>query len=410
MFIKRLKTEISHFKDLPLESQKILISYMLFSVSYPIIGIFVNAFLWRQSKDLTVVGFYNLCFGIGLCIGSYVNGLLLRKIKASYLYYLGCLLQGIIAFALIFFVSTNLFFILFYGTIYGIGSAFFWSNRHLFTLNFTDIKRRFYFNSLESSSDTIISIIMPFIIGWFIATSDKTNLYSTTDAYKISTFFALIFLSIAGLLVRGLSINVDKLKSVFFKNESQRWNLFRSIVFLRGISSGIFLFLPTLVILIFIGKEGALGTIQSSISLVTAIFVYYIGRKVGINNRFKVMFFGIVIVLTGASIFSFFYSSLAALIYICLNTFSNPLILTPSQNLYFETLEKEGQLKHHPYNYIFDQEVFLNLGRTFGIVIFLGIVQFLSQDSALRFTPLIVSLVQIPMLLLFRRIEKYNLL
>lgn len=409
MFLKRIKIELIHFLSLTQNSQKLIISYAFFNSASPILGIFVNAYLWRYSQSIYLVSLYNFCMAIGLTIGFYINGKLLNNIKINSLYLIGCILQGVIIFALMFLSIINTQIVLIFGFVFGIGSSFFWANKHFLTVSQTLHKQRFYFNNLESSISTIISIIIPIVIGWFIAYGTISNLYSTNYAYVIISLVAFVLLLGAGLSIKNINIDFYRIPNIFLKTRSYRWNLLRIITFLVGISDGIILFIPTLIILILLGEENVLGLFQSLTSLLSAGVVYYVARKISMNNRFYVLVVGVIFLLIGTLLFGIWFGQLSAIVYICLNTFSNPLIWNPLSNITFELIEKEEKIHHdHKYTYIFDIELFLNLGRYIGILLFVSIMSVWNKTSALQFSPFIISLVLLPMTALFRLIEEKN--
>jgi YQGE family putative transporter len=164
-----IKKERSYFDKLDSNGKNLFKSFALAGVADPILYTFVNAFLWRTSSgNLVTVALYNLGFYIGLPMGFYFNGRLLKWIKANKLYVFGAVSQGVVVSLLIFLSVHTTWQIWLFGVIYGIGSGFFWANRNFLTLRVTKSENRMYFSSLESLSGTVNSIVVPFIVGWFI--------------------------------------------------------------------------------------------------------------------------------------------------------------------------------------------------------------------------------------------------
>ena len=100
--VNRFAREKSHFDDLGVVVKHLLLSYSLYLISYPVMGIFINAYFWRQSNDVSLIAAYNLGFFVALPLGFYLNGLLLKKIHILKLYWVGGVLQGLAAFLAIF--------------------------------------------------------------------------------------------------------------------------------------------------------------------------------------------------------------------------------------------------------------------------------------------------------------------
>ena len=145
--ITRFKKERSHFDNLGDVVKHLLYSYGLYLISYPIIGIFINAYFWRQTEDITLIAAYNLGFFIFLPLGFYVNGLLLKRIKITKLYLVGLIISTISTVAVIFFSGNNLWYFLAYGAIFGFGSGIYWANR-----NFLGFQEKIYLRSHAGAS------------------------------------------------------------------------------------------------------------------------------------------------------------------------------------------------------------------------------------------------------------------
>jgi len=164
--------------------------------------------------------------------------------------------------------------------------------------------------------------------------------------------------------------------------------------------------IPTLIVLILLGNEGILGTVQSVAAIISAMTVYYVGRKIGLEKRSHLLFIGIILAVISAIFFGSLFTATAVLVFIGLNTMATPLIAIPWLNILYGQIESDSkQSESHQYAYIFDSELFLNIGRIIGVIIFMTFALFSSRDLSLRFLPLIAAILQIPMVFLFRKIE-----
>jgi YQGE family putative transporter len=135
--LARYRIEKSHFDELGDTAKLLFYSYTLFLLSYPMMGTFLNAYLWRQSSDISLIAIYNLGFFVALPIGFYLNGMLLRTISLLRLYWLGTILQGLAAFLTIFLPSANLNRIFVYGLMFGLGGGIYWANKNYLSLKIT---------------------------------------------------------------------------------------------------------------------------------------------------------------------------------------------------------------------------------------------------------------------------------
>ena len=76
--------------------------------------------------------------------------------------------------------------------------------------------------------------------------------------------------------------------------------------------------------------------------------------------------------------------------------FAGPFVWSVIEPLSLDMIEYDTKnISEDGYKYIVDREVFLNLGRLVGAGVFVLLGAALSYSSALRFTPLILSILQL---------------
>lgn len=394
---ERFHREKLHFDALGDVVKHLLYSYILYLISYPIIGLFINAYFWRQTEDITLIAAYNLGFFIALPIGFYINGLLLRRFHILKLYWIGTVLQGVAAFLAIFAPTLSFDRVLVYGLIYGIGGGLYWANKNYITLKITKGRNRLYYNNLESSIDLIVNIVMPVLIGWFIVLGAKIDFYTADSAYKILIFIVLILLTVSGYILQSADIYSKKIDKIVVTRPSKYWNLNRLAQFLYWILSGINAFIPSILVLMFVGEEGILGTIESVTAGVVAVVLYIVGRKTKEEHALKIILATGSVFLLGTIIYNFTYGFIGALIYtvfwsLTSSIFYNALYTNTMSVMDIEVEENENVTQ---YSLVFDNELFFNLGRVFGMILFFGVAYLYSQEISLRFTPVIAAVLQL---------------
>lgn len=406
----RLSREKSHFDDLGDVVKRLLYSYVLYLISYPIIGIFINVFFWRQSKDVTLIAAYNLGFFLALPLGFYLNGLLLQRFNILKLYWVGTVLQGVAAFLAIFFPSLSFSHVLMYGLLYGIGGGLYWSNKNYITLKITKGKNRLYYNSLEASLDLVINIVMPLILGWILVLGEITGTYAPETAYKALMVLCLLMLGLSGYILQTADIYSEKITHIAVTKPSRYWNLNRLVLCLHQLLSGINFFVPTFLVLLFVGAEGAIGTIESVTALLVSFMLYWVGRKGTQKHSFSLMLATSAVFLIGSILYNLTYGALGALIYSLACSLTGALswnILYTNSMEVMDHETKHGH-NHNQYAFIFDNELFFNIGRILGMGIFFGLSYFTSQELSLRLTPLIAAVLQFVLLVPLSTLLKYT--
>lgn len=400
------KTEIEYFQRLTIDGQKLISSIALYNIASPLFQIFLNAFLWRESHDLKIVTLYNIAFRLGIPIGFYFAGLLLKKYRPSSLYLLSCLALGITASLLIFFSTITFISVSLFGILFGIGFGLFWASRNLLTLRFVDSEHRIYFASLESSSNTVLGIFVPILIGWFITLGGDGGLYTSIQAYQVISLLMLVILFISGTVIKSSSVTNVEVNHIFLKKSDEVWKKYRVFAFINGLLDGMIGgFLPTLMVLTFIGQENALGTIQSLTALIAVIITYNIGKKIATHKRLPLMVISILFLIAGSLGFSILYSALGVIFFLTLLSVANPLYWVSASSLNYDLIERENREGHH-YSYIFDQELFVSAGRVFSTMVFFLFLILLPSGFALRFSMLLFATSQVLLLLLAKIIER----
>lgn len=394
--IKKLfHSEYAHFLRLDYDARKLIISIILFSVISPIFSIFLNAYLWRQTHDLTFVAVYNLIYYGGILLGFYINGIILNKKPISLFYTSGLFFMGMSISILTFLNSIDIYNIVIFGLLYGIGGGLYWANRNLLTWKTTHSANRIYFSGLESTAGIITNIAVPFIAGAFIVYGQNIHLYSPVQAYQILSIFILLITVIFWFVVSGMNIVRLPVKNLFLKDPGTGWKYYRLFTFILGFISGLNIFIPTLIVLVLVGNENTLGAYQSIAALVSAVAVYILGKKMNIKHRLPLLQISIFFAIAGAAILNIFYNSFGVLIYYFAGSVSIPLQWIAVSSLNYDLIDEEKPDGANDFAYIFDKDLFLNPGRFLAIILFITFIMLFNNETALRFTPLLLGISQI---------------
>lgn len=407
--VRQLKSEYSHYKKLGSSARKLLLSIFLLNLVSPLLGIFIGAFIYRQSSDVVLVALYNLGIFLGVPLAFLANGLLIRRFKLTTIYILATIFQGLVPIPLIFFSFIGRFEILALGVVFGLTAGFYWANRNFFTLVFIKSKERNYFAGLENGISRFPSIFIPILIGWFIIFGEKINLYTTDLAYKLLLGLGIIILYISGRVIKNEKV-AKELKVDFIKLRLDKyWWSVRALSFGKGVSEGGLLFIPTLMILIIVGDEGVLGTFKSVSALLAAAAAYYVSKRAKVGDRVKILKIGLLIEFSAAMLFVIFYSATGVALYFVLYALSTPFVWIAISPIIFDALERVNKHKKSiNYNYLFDIEVFTNSGRVMGAVVFLLLNQAVSVTTTLRFTPLILIILRFFIIPIANNLSKKN--
>ena len=386
MIVKRIKIELSHFFTLPKKAQRLLISYFFMSAVYPILGTFINAYIFKNKGNLLLLIIYNLGQFGGVSLAFFLNGLFLKKFNIKILYFLGTLLLGIASLLIVFYSGDNLMNYFFYGLILGIGGGFHWGNRIYLTISETRSHNRTYFTALNFTIDTVTAIVVSFTVGWLLVWG---------MSYQMLMAMAFLLLFSAGFIVLRSSYQTPKVDRLEVKEPTEKWKSVRLLLFGIGTSEGIIFFFPSFLILSYLGNEGVLGTLTAVASFISALTIYIYGRKSLVHHRFPGFIFSLILGLITSVIFALFFNKIAITFYVLFVGFILNFMWLNAGPMIMDRIDREIKNQEgKKYSFIFDQEVFLNIGRSLSLAICLVLFFVFGQNTALRFSPLILYSLQ----------------
>lgn len=396
--LSRARIEYRHFVSLSTDARKVLISYAFFLVTYPMIFVFVNAYLWRDSGDINTLIWYNLANFVGIPLGFYLNGLLLRHFHIKKLYALGALLQGVAPLLVIFSPATSMLHLVVYGFLFGVGGGFYWANKNYLTLKATRGSNRIYYNSLERIVDLSAAIVAPVVAGYLIIAGEGLGLYSIESGYRVTILLALLLLVISGAIVASANIGDMQASKLFVNNPSKAWWHNRLYWFFEQIVYGLDHFLPAVLILSFLGSEEVLGLVETLVALLTALVMYYVGRKIILDTTIMpVLKISLALLIVGAAVLGFWYTPIAILIFLGFFRVSGNIRFATSYSATMNLIDHEanGDSEAEQYAYICDNELAFNAGRIFSVGLFIFLAYLFSQEIAMRWAFLLVASMQI---------------
>lgn len=378
--------------------QVLLVTNMLYAFVLPVVELFVGTYIIRNSSEMAYVIGYQLALYSGIPITFLINGFLMKKIRITWLYAFGMLLSGISMAVMMSLKTLNLEGIVLAGLIMGMSYGFFWANRDFLALNSTNDGNRNYYYGLESFFNTMASVIVPYVIGIFIgAAADNTILGGNIDlAYKIVTACVFILTIMAScVLSRGKFSRPESDRFIYFRFD-KIWNRMMGLAGLKGIAQGYIVTAPSMLVMTFVGDESTLGVLQSVSAIVSAVILYLLGRFTSPRHRIWIFSTGLILFALGGAFNTVLYSATGVIAFMLCLVLARPLMdmgYFPIQMRVIDYVSRKE--KRSSYTYIFVHELGLYLGRFFGCGLFIVITLLISDVVALRYTILIIGVIQL---------------
>lgn len=392
--LKKLKIEIDHFKSQPHNFRILILTNLVYALVLPVIDIFVAAYVMRNSNDPTKVVIYQLTIYTGIPLTFLLNGYLLKHFNIRKLYSAGMMLSGLSMMIMMSLKTLNLMGIGIAGITMGLSFGFYWANRDYLALAITNDRNRNYYYGLETFFYTIIAVIIPVTIGWFIeSNSSDSQIHSAYLTITGVVFVITIFASI--VCFRGTFKNPEQKKYVFFKFHPL-WYKLLSLALLKGLAQGFLVTAPAMLIMLLLGKEGALGTAQSIGAVIAAIIMYVLGRLSKPEDRIKIFAAGLCLFALGAVLNGIFFNQMGVILFILLLLIAKPLMDLAYFPIQFKVIDIVSKIENRgEFAYILNHEAGLYAGRFLGAGTFLLLAYSISTEIALRYAIIIIALLQL---------------
>lgn len=407
--LNKLKQELEFFGSHPLGMRMLLLTNLIYALVLPIIELFIGAYIMRNSSDVSLVVVFQLALYTGIPLTFMINGFLLNRFHISRLYSFGMLLSGISMTAMMTLERLDTFGVAAAGLIMGLSYGFFWANRDYLALDTTKDENRNYYYGIETFFYTLTFIIVPFIVGAFIATTQKQGWFggNVNVAYYILTGVVFGLTVIASVLVhRGQFTNPKKAPFLFLKFD-KLWNKMLQLSALKGVAQGYIVTAPVMLIMKLVGEEGELGLIQSIGAFLSAIMLYILGRATKPKHRLAIFAAGLSLFVLGALFNAALYSALGVILFVLCLIFARPLLDIAYFPIQLGVIDiVAAKEKRNEFAYIFNHELGLYIGRLFGCGLFILLARNVSDDVALRYALLVIALIQFISIFVARGILK----
>lgn len=409
--ISKLTVEYRYFLSMPHNMRVLLITNMLYAFVLPVVEIFMAAYIMRYFNDTSYVAIFQVAMYTGIIITSLTNGFLLKIFKVAHLYSFGILLSGMSMVGMMMVKDITLFGLIVSGTLIGAASGFFWTNRYLMALNSTVDENRNYFFGLESFFFTIANISVPLAIGAFLASMDGARIFGIDfdiyKGYRIVTFIVFAITILASFsLARGKFLNPVQKDFLYFRFD-RLWNKQILLAALKGLVQGFLVTAPAMLIMKYVGQEGSLGLIQGISGGLTAILIYMIGRVAKPKHRITIFGFGIVLFLIGTVVNGIELSAFGVMIFVLFKVFFQPLHDLAYYPIMMKVIDVvSARENRNKYAYILNHEFGLYAGRVIGLGLFIFLAFYVSEIFALRYSLIIVALIQLLSIPLAKNIMK----
>jgi len=407
--LKKPNVEYAVFLNLPRPTRVLLITNMIYAFVLPVIEIFVGAYIMRSSNDPAIVAVYQLTVYTGIPITFCVNGFLLNRIKISHLYSFGMLLSGLSMLIMMSLEHLSVVGVGVAGILMGCSFGFFWANRDFLALNTTQDSTRNYYYGLETFFYTITYIIVPLMVGAFLANTEAKGWLggNINLAYKIVTLVVFLLTILSSIIIHKEKFSNPVQKEFLFFRFHVLWRKMLVLAGLKGLAQGYLVTAPAILIMRLVGNEGSLGLVQGVSGVATALMLYVLGRTTQPKDRIYIFSVGLFIFLAGTLVNGILFSALGVMVFVLCKVLFSPLhdiAYYPTEMRVIDVVSKIEN--RNEFAYIFNHEFGLYIGRFIGLALFICLATYVSEGFALKYALIIIAVAQLASIPMAKHIIK----
>lgn len=405
--MNKLWHEYRHFNSYPRDMRILLLTNLIYAFVLPVIDVFVSAYVMRNSHDVKMVVIYQLAVYTGIPFTFLINGFLLQHINIKRVYSAGMLLSGVSMAVMMGLGQLSMTGIGIAGLMMGMSFGLFWANRDFLALSTTNDGNRNYYYGVETFFYTNTYVVVPAIIGWFIAGTDLRGWFGgdPNTAYRIVTGCVFILTVFSSIVVhRGQFENPPDSEFVFFRYH-WLWNRMQLLAILKGLAQGYIVTAPAMLVMRLVGQEGALGTIQAVGGIFSAFLLYWIGRTTKPADRIIIFTIGLTFFVLGGLANAVFFNAAGVLLFMICLLLSRPLHDIAYFPIQMQVIDTVSAIeKRNKFAYIFNQEFGFFIGRFAGCGLFILLASSVSDTFALRYALLIIGVLQLLSIWMAKRV------
>ncbi|MFW5657326.1 MAG: hypothetical protein ACOC0C_06880 [Bacteroidota bacterium] len=229
------------------------------------------------------------------------------------------------------------------------------------------------------------------------------------SAYRIIAYVVIVLTILSSIVIHLGKFRNPRQKKFLHWKFNYLWYKFLLLAALKGSVQGYLVTAPAILVMRLVGDEGSLGTIQSISGILTAFLLYFLGRTAKPQHRLYIFAAGIIVFFIGALTNQILFSAVGVIVFVLAKVIFMPLhdiAYFPIQMRIIDVLSvKENRSE---FAYIFNHEFGLYIGRFLGLVLFIYLAFYVSEEIALRYSLLIIAAIQLLSIPLAKNIIRHT--
>ena len=369
-FSNSLISQLFPIRKFNTNARKLITANFLFGLFNPFYLIFSSTFIYNVSKgDIAFNLLYSGFSYIGISLGFVLAGYLVRLLRIRTLMVLGAVLMFIAIMAM-FLLSSQWFtksWMLLFGFATGLGVGIYWAARNYLTVVNTSDGNRDFYAGIDFILISLGRILTPLLVGIYIGEGVKHGWFSQGLAYKTILIPAFLLVLFIALVILPRKFRTVEAKPFLFMRYNKEWLNARIMTVVWGYFSGMFIAIPPVLIMKYIGNESQVGILSALTYAVAMIIVYFISSRSSSRHRTGILKAGVLLQSFGVICFAIllpFNSMLATTLLIISMFLADPIIGFPFRATFMKAIDDTKKLNNRThYAYVVDIEISCGIGR-----------------------------------------------
>ncbi|CAG7633382.1 MFS transporter [Paenibacillus allorhizosphaerae] len=380
-------------KSGPLSGQsKLLLAVNgLFAAANALSGTFVNVYLWKASRDLTLIGWFTLVHHLTMAVTFWLAGKWVKEHNKMNCLRFGVAISALFYLLVLWFGARAVDYFVLLGVVQGMSAGLFWLAFNVVYFEVTDPDSRDRFNGWAGLLGSGAGMIAPWISGFLIV-----RMQASTGYRLIFTISLVVF--VIGVVV---SFFLKKRKTAgeyewlltwrCLRQKETAWRTVGLALMAQGFREGVFGFMIGLLVYVHTGSEMSLGNFALITSAVALISFMVAGRLLKPRYRRAAMLVGAVMLVL--IILPFFWKvNFATLLLFGIGAaLFYPLYGIPMTSTVFDLIGGDKESAKRREEYIVMRELALNAGRLLGTALFITVLSFTKAPMAINWLMLVIG-------------------
>ncbi|CAG7613995.1 hypothetical protein PAESOLCIP111_01666 [Paenibacillus solanacearum] len=380
-------------KGEPLSGQsKLLLAVNgLFAAANALSGTFVNVYLWKASRDFTLIGWFTLVHHLTMAITFWLAGKWVKEHNKMNCLRIGVAVSALFYLLVLWFGARAVDYFVLLGVVQGMSAGLFWLAFNVVYFEVTDPDSRDRFNGWAGLLGSCAGMIAPWISGFLIV-----RMPAATGYRFIFTISLVVF--VIGVVV---SFFLKKRKTAgeyewlltwrCLRQKDTAWRTVGLALMAQGFREGVFGFMIGLLVYVHTGSEMSLGNFALITSAVALLSFMVAGRLLKPRYRKVAMLIGVVMLVL--IILPFFWKvNFATLLLFGIGAaLFYPLYGIPMTSTVFDLIGGDKESAKRREEYIVMRELALNAGRLLGTALFITVLSFTKAPAAIHWLMLIIG-------------------